>query len=212
MQIKVAIADDHPLIIKGLQDTLATFPHILLTATYPNGDQLLEGLAQQIPDVLLLDIQLPGKTGDELAPIILAEYPELRILTLTHFDSTLHASNMLRQGVHGYLLKDADEDVLIRAIETVHQGGIFIEESMREKLYDLNIRITKAAGQKPILTPREKEVLLLIVDGLTSQEIAKKLSLSPNTVENSRSSIMLKLDAKNVAQLIKKALRTGIIS
>jgi DNA-binding NarL/FixJ family response regulator len=94
----------------------------------------------------------------------------------------------------------------------VHQGGIFIEESMREKLYDLNIRITKAAGQKPILTPREKEVLLLIVDGLTSQEIAKKLSLSPNTVENSRSSIMLKLDAKNVAQLIKKALRTGIIS
>jgi DNA-binding NarL/FixJ family response regulator len=210
MQIKVAIADDHPMIIKGLQNMLATYPHIHLIDTYLNGSLLMEGLTKQIPDVLLLDIQLPGKTGDELAPVILKKYPAVRILTLTNFDSTLHASNMLRQGVHGFLIKNADETVLIEAIETVYRGETFLEDSMKEKLHDLNIRITKAVSSKSMLTPREKEILQLIVDGLTSQEIAEKLFLSQNTVENSRASIMLKMDVKNVAVLIKKALRNGL--
>lgn len=209
-QIKVAIADDHPMIIKGLQNMLATYPHIQLIETYLNGALLLEGLTKQVPDVLLLDIQLPGKTGDELAPIILKKYPSIRILTLTNFDSTLHASNMLRQGVHGFLIKNADEAILIEAIEKVYAGETFLEESMKEKLHDLNIRITKAVSSKSTLTSREKEILQLIVDGLTSQEIAEKLFLSQNTVENSRASIMLKMDARNVAMLIKKALRTGL--
>jgi len=160
--------------------------------------------------VLLLDIQLPGKTGDELAPIILRKYPGIRILTLTNFDSTLHVSNMLRQGVHGYLLKNAEEDVLIRAIETVYRGESFLEESMKDRLHRLDIRITRTVSTKSTLTPREKEILQLIVTGDTSQEIAEKLFLSLHTVENYRTSIMLKLDVKNVAALIRKALRTGL--
>jgi DNA-binding NarL/FixJ family response regulator len=210
MQIKIAIADDHPMIIKGLQNMLANYPHITLTATYANGAVLLEGLRQDTPDVLLLDIQLPGKTGDELAPIILRKYPGIRILTLTNFDSTLHVSNMLRQGVHGYLLKNAEEDVLIRAIETVYRGESFLEESMKDRLHRLDIRITRTVSTKSTLTPREKEILQLIVTGDTSQEIAEKLFLSLHTVENYRTSIMLKLDVKNVAALIRKALRTGL--
>jgi DNA-binding NarL/FixJ family response regulator len=210
LQIRIAIADDHPMVIKGLENMLSTYPHIAIAGTYLNGVLLMEGLQHQTPDVLLLDIQLPGKNGDELAPLILKKYPTIRILTLTNFDSTLHASNMLRQGVHGYLLKNADETVLIQAIETVYRGETFLEESMKEKLHDLNIRITKAVSSKSTLTQREREILQLIVDGLTSQEIAKTLFLSQNTVENCRASIMLKMDAKNVAALIKKALREGL--
>jgi len=210
MHIKIAIADDHPMIIKGLQNMLGNYPHILLTATYPNGALLLEGLKRDTPDVLLLDIQLPGKTGDELAPVILKKYPHIRILTLTNFDSTLHVSNMLRQGVHGYLLKNAEEDVLIRAIETVFRGGSFLEDSMKDRLHRLDIRITRTVSAKSTLTPREKEILQLIVNGDTSQEIADKLFLSLHTVENYRTSIMLKLDVKNMAALIRKALRTGM--
>lgn len=210
MNIKIAIADDHPMIIKGLQNILANYPHITLTATYPDGALLLEGLRQQVPDVLLLDIQLPGKTGDELAPIILKKYPGIRILTLTNFESTLHVNNMLRQGVHGYLLKNAEEDILIRAIETVYQGDSFLEDNMKEKLHRLDVRITKTVSSKSTLTPREKEILQLIVNGDTSQEIADKLFLSLHTVENYRTSIMLKLDVKNIAGLIAKALRTGM--
>jgi DNA-binding NarL/FixJ family response regulator len=210
MQIKIAIADDHPLVIKGLHNVLSSYPHIHLVGTYPNGRLLLEGLATQTPDVLLLDIQLPGKTGDELAPVILRKYPSIRILTLTNFDNSLHANNMLRQGVHGYLLKSADEEVLIQAIETVHNGGTFIQESVKEKLHRLDLRIIKAVSHKSTITLREKEILQLLVDGYTSQEIANRLFLSMRTVENSRAKIMLKLNVKNTAALIKEALRVGL--
>ncbi len=210
MEIKIAIADDHPMIIKGLQNILAAYPHISLNATYRDGIDLLEGLMHQPPDVLLLDIQLPGKTGDELAPIILKKHPEIRILTLTNFDSSLHASNMLKYGVHGYVLKSADEDVLIRAIETVYEGKIFLEEKMKEKLHRLDNRVVKAVSNKSTLTPREKEILQLIVDGLSGPEIAEALFISIRTVNNCRAGIMLKLDVKNTAALIKKALRSGL--
>ncbi len=210
MQINIAIADDHPMIIMGLQNILATCSHIHLIATYANGIQLLEGLARQVPDVLLLDIQLPGKTGDELAPVILKKYPDIRILTLTNFDSSLHASNMMRQGVHGYLLKNTNGDILIQAIETVYRGEIFLEEKMKEKLRQLDTRIVKAVSNKSTLTTREKEILQLIVNGLTSQEIATALFISLRTVNNCRAGIMLKLDVPNTAALIKKALHMGL--
>lgn len=210
MHINIAIADDHPMIIMGLQNILATCPHIHLTATYPNGTLLLEGLAQHTPDVLLLDIQLPGKTGDELAPIILKKYPTIRILTLTNFDSTLHANNMLRQGVHGYLLKNTNGEILINAIETVYRGETFLEEKMKEKLHHMDTRIMKAVSNKSTLTAREKEILQLIVNGLTSPEIAETLFISLRTVNNCRAGIMLKLDVKNTAALIKKALHMGL--
>ncbi len=210
MNIRIAIADDHPMIIKGLKNTLSSYPNMELTGTYANGKELVKGLQEAEPDVLLLDIQMPGKNGDELAPVILRKYPNIRILTLTNFDSTLYVTNMLRHGVHGYLLKTTEEDVLIEAIETVYQGKEYIEPAMREKMQQLAIRINKTVTSKSALTPREKEILQLIVDGLTSPQIAEKLFLSLHTVENYRLSILLKMDVTNTAQLVKKALRHGL--
>src|SRR5690606_23240810 len=109
--------DDHPMIIGGVQNMLSNYSHIVLTGIYSNGEELLAGLENSLPDVLLLDIQLPDKTGDELAPLILKKYPNLRILTLTNLNSSLYIHNMLKHGVKGYILKTSDPKTVIKGIE-----------------------------------------------------------------------------------------------
>ncbi len=209
--IKVAVTDDHPLVINGLQTMLARYPHIQLTGSYNNGTALLKGLEEQLPDVLLLDIQMPDKTGDTLAPVILKKYPGLKIIVLTNFDSTLYANNMMKLGVHGYVLKSAEEQVIIQGIEDVHNGGIFIEDAMKQKIEVLQEKVAKSVFTKVSLTPREKDVLQHIVNGETNQEIADILFLSVRTVENYRLNIQLKLGAKNTAILVKTALQMGLL-
>jgi DNA-binding NarL/FixJ family response regulator len=210
MNIRIAIADDHPMIIGGLQNMLSNHSHIVLTATYANGEELLKGLQQDVPDVLLLDIQMPDKTGDELAPVILKKYPTLKILTLTNLDSTLYMHNMLRHGAQGYVLKTTDPKTVIAAIETVYNGGQYLDATMKDKLEQFTSRLKKEAFLKPKLTSREKEILRLIVIGDTSQEIADKLFIGFRTVEYYRLNILFKLDVKNTAALVKKALEMGL--
>lgn len=210
MNIKIAIADDHPLVISGIRNILPLYSHMELTGTYPNGTTLLQGLELQVPDVLLLDIQLPGHTGDELTPVILQKYPDLKILALTNFDSPLYANTMLTRGAHGYLLKTADNETLIRAIETVYEGQLFIEPAMKDKMEQASYKIKKALSAKFSLTAREKEILQLIVDGYTTTHIGSLLFLSAKTVDNYRTNIMVKLDVNNVASLVKSALKSGL--
>jgi DNA-binding NarL/FixJ family response regulator len=209
MNIKIAIADDHPMIIDGLQSILLRSPHITLLGSYPNGEELLKGLKKAVPDVLLLDIQLPGKTGDELTPIILKKYPKIKILTLTNFDNPLYASNMLKIGAHGYLLKTADKDLLIQAIETVYNGEIFIEDAMREEIEQVDEWQTLTSKVK--LTQREKEILQLIANGLNAPEIADTLCLSLSTVRNYRNHLLRRLEVHNTASLVQLALKMGLV-
>jgi DNA-binding NarL/FixJ family response regulator len=210
MNIKIAIADDHPLVINGIKNILPLYPHLELSGTYTNGTTLLQGLELQVPDVLLLDIQLPGQTGDELTPVILQKYPDLKILALTNFDSPLYANTMFTRGAHGYLLKTADNETLIEAIETVYEGQLFIEPTMKDKMEQASYKIKKALSTKFSLTTREKEILQLIVDGCTTAHIGSLLFLSAKTVENYRSNIMIKLDVNNTASLVKSALKSGL--
>ena len=211
MNIKVSIVDDHPLVINGLQNMLSHHSFITLSGACLDGDSLLDGLKTELPDVLLLDIQMPGKTGDELVPVLLKKYPALKIIALTNFDSTLYANNMFKLGVHGYVLKSAEEKVIINAIETVYNGGDFIEEGLKQKMEQLKEKVAKTVFAKCSLTPRETDVLKHIVNGETSQEIANNLFLSLRTVENYRLNIQLKLDVKNTAMLVKKALQMGLV-
>jgi len=210
MNIRIAITDDHPMVIMGLQNMLANYPHISIAGTYQDGTELMQGLEQDLPDILLLDVQLPGSPGDELAPDILKKYPALRILALTNLDSALCAHNMLRQGVKGYLLKTTNQDTLIEAIETVFKGGEYVEPEMKEKIAQLNEGRTRETALKFTLTPREKEVLQLIVNGDTNKDIAQKLHIGFRTVEYYRFNILLKLDVNNTAALVKKVLRLGL--
>jgi DNA-binding NarL/FixJ family response regulator len=210
MAIQVFIADDHPLILQGMQTLLSRHQHILLTGAFSSGAGLLEGLARSVPDVLLLDIQMPDRTGDELAPVLLKDYPSLKILMLTNFDSTLYVHNMLRHGVHGYLLKTSEEESLIHAIEVVHGGGVYIDPVLRDKMEQIPEKTKRIHTTKSNLTSRETEILQLIVDGYTDPEIAQQLYLSLNTVKHYRISILLKLDVKNTAALVNKALKLGL--
>lgn len=212
MPVTIAIADDHPMIIDGITSLLSQYPHLALINSYPSGEALLKGLQQRQPDVLLLDIQLPDKNGDELTPVIVKKHPDVKILVLTNFDSGLYANNMLKRGANGYLLKTAGKELLLEAIETVFKGRLFLQPSMKEKIQQLDYRERTTTFSKNSLTTREKEILQLIVNGDTSQEIADKLFLSINTVVNYRTSIMLKLDAKNMAILVQKALKWGLVN
>ncbi len=211
MSIKIAIADDHPMVINGLKDMLSNCDHIILTETYPDGVALQDGLKQALPDVLLLDIQMPGIPGDELAPVLLKLYPGLRILALTNFDNMVYVNNMLQNGVLGYLLKNTDQETLIEAIETVYGGKVFLKPPMRDKVEQFRQQIKRKTSSKFALTPREKDILRLIVNEYSNQEIAEKLFLSLRTVENYRLNLSLKLEVKNTAGLVRKAIEMGLL-
>jgi len=206
--IKVAITDDQVIILNGMQKILSTDDGIELTKLYKNGDELLDGLQEQQPDVLLLDIQMPGKSGIELAGIISKKYPAIRIIALTNVDIVPQIKKMMSQGCAGYLLKDADSDVIFEAIRTVMAG----EEYFHEPIKNLLLKSLSGKKQKIIITRREKEILALIVEGHSNKEIAGKLSLSIRTVENHRNHLLQKFDVKNTAGLVKIAIEEGFAS
>ncbi len=209
--ISVAIADDHPLVQKGLQNVLAGSAMLQITDCYSNGKELLAGLKQRQPEVLLLDIQMPGQTGDELAGIVGELYPNIKIIALTNLDNIFYVKTMMRKGVLGYVLKTAREEILIDAIMTVCRGEKYIERSLREKMMDDHVASKKQLSASPILSRREKEILQLMASSLTSQEIADKLFLSKRTVENHRLNIMTKLGVHNAASLVSVAMKMGLV-
>lgn len=211
MKITIDIVDDHNVVISGIKNMLNDHDHIEVTNTYNTGAALIEGLKQQQPNVLLLDIQLPDITGDELTGIITTTYPDVQILIMTGFDTTYHVKNLLQKGARGYLLKNTAESTLIQAIETVAVGDQFIDPSLREQLLKDLLKDKKQVAGRPVLSRREKDVLTLIVEEHTSQEIADKLFLSLRTVENYRINLLQKLHVKNTAGLVKVALQMGLL-
>jgi DNA-binding NarL/FixJ family response regulator len=212
MPISVAITDDHPLAISGIKSMLLPFKHINTEATYHSGNALLEGLAIRQPDVLLLDIMLPDISGKELAPIISKTYPKIGIIALTSLDAPAVVKMMLKKGCLGYLLKDTDEQTLVTAIEEVNEGHEYLEPSLKEHLLQNFIKNQKTASSiLPEITQREKEILQLIVEEYTTQEISDKLFISFRTVENHRYSLLQKLEVKNTAGLVRVAITHGLI-
>lgn len=211
MKIKIAIADDHPLVINGLHHILGNCTDMEVIGSYPSGKELLADLMIKQPDVLLLDISMPGQTGDELAEIISEKYPDIKMLALTNLDNVYYIKNMLRKGVHGYILKTTREEILLNAIRSVHRGEQFLEPVLKEKVVHDALLAKRQVAANPILSRREKEVLQFIASNLTSQQIADKLFVSKRTIDNHRLSLLMKLDAKNVAALVKKGIQMGLI-
>jgi DNA-binding NarL/FixJ family response regulator len=205
--INLAITDDQVIILNGLQKILADVPNIRITGIYNNGDELLEGLQKQQPDVLLLDIQMPGKSGIELAAIISRTYKNVKIIALTNVDILTQIKKILQQGVLGYLLKDASPEIIIKAIETVNAGDQYIQEDLKQQL----LNSLSMLNARQIVTRREKEILQMITDEFTNQEIADKLYLSLRTVENHRNNLLQKLKVKNTAGLVKVAIQEGLV-
>lgn len=205
--IQIAIADDHALIVNGLQKIIAVDPEMEVTDAYLNGAGMLNGLSQHQPDILLLDIQMPGKNGIELAGIVSKRYPAIKIIALTNIEVLPQVRKMMRQGCSGYLLKDVAPEELITAIRKVYEGEEVIHERLRTAL-NKNLFTNNNAN---VITRREIEILQLIADEHTNPEIAEKLCISLHTVENHRNRILQKLGVKNTAGLIKKAIDQGLI-
>lgn len=211
--IRVLVADDHVVMREGICLLLEAEPDIKVVGQANDGQEALEKAQKLIPDVVLMDITMPGMSGLEATRQLRAALPETQILALTMHEGDEFFFRMLQAGASGYVLKGASPDELLSAIRAVYRRGVYLYPTMAKKLItDYLSRPSSQQGSYDDLTQREREILTLIADGLTTTEIAKKLVLSANTVQTHRQNIMDKLDLHNKTELIKYAIRKGLIS
>ena len=209
--IKVAICDDHNMVLRGIETMLEDTESITITATYSLGKQLLGEIEGNVPNVLLLDINLPDSNGLELCKELTKKYQDLSIIALSNYSETGFIKNMLRNGAKGYLLKNTDKQELILAITTVDNGHTYLPRSIQDILLNDSIGNPTQLTFIPKLTRREKEVLNLIAEEHTNQEIAELLFISTKTVESHRNNLIQKLAVRNTAGLIRVALEKGLL-
>lgn len=210
MNIRVALVDDHALIREGLARLLEQYPD-MQTCSYATGAELLHGLEAELPDVLLLDIQLPDISGNELVRRLHKLYPELKMIALSSVDTLFHIKDMMQHGCKGYVTKQAPKEILVEAIRKVYTGEEYLEPGIRERwMESLSQSRRNRARQNP-LSMREQEILALIAKEMTTQQIADELFLSVKTIESHRYSLLQKLDVKNTAGLIREAVKRGLI-
>lgn len=212
MPILISIADDHQLATNGIRSMLEPYDHIQVKGIYHSGVSLMEGLALFTPDVLLLDILMPGQSGKILAPLVKERYPSVKIVVLTSLDAPAMVSSMMRRGCSGYLLKDTDQNTLVEAIECTYAGKEFIAPSMKDKIMAQVLRPAPGTEKVvPEITRRELQILKLIAEEYTTREISEQLFISFRTVENHRYSLLQKLEVKSTVGLVKIALNLGLI-
>ncbi len=216
-KIDIFVVDDHSLVIAGIRNLLSNAEHIRIVGEFSNGRSLLDALRYIQPDILLLDILLPDKNGKDIALVLAKQYPAVKIIALTSLDAPVHVKSMMRNGCRGYLLKNAGQETLIQAIETVHGGGQYIEPSLEKQMLDnfLNFKNNQkkesAGFQNTKLTKREKEILQLLVKENSNQDIAEQLYVSVRTVEFHRQNLQQKLDVKTPMGLMKAAIEMGLV-
>lgn len=211
MKIKITIADDHPMVIEGIKNMLRFYPQFEVISNYTSGEALLEGLAVQVPDVLLLDLNFPDTTGNALVRTIKPLYPQLSILAVTGIDDPIEIQDMMQHGCSGYIRKAADKSVLVEAIEQIVSGETYIEPYLKESLVQYLTSPAQEAARSIKLTEREQEVLELIAEGLTNMEIADRLFISHRTVGHHRVSLYEKFKVNNTATLIKAAVLSRLV-
>lgn len=202
--IKVALVDDHPLLIDGLKNLIDASGVATVTRTAVNGEDCMRMLRFEQPDVMLLDINLPDSSGIDLCKDIHLRWPTIKIIALTSFGEYTIIRKMMDNGARGYLLKNAMPEEIIEGIETVMQGKIFL-------CHEVDLFLKRQANHQVFLTPRETDLLRLIVEGLTNHEIAEKLFLGVETINSYRKNLLFKLNARNTAVLVKTAIEQKLI-
>ena len=203
-KIKLFIVDDHYMIIEGIISLMQNENEVETIGYAQNAESCMAFLTRMQPDVIFLDINLPDKNGIDVCKELKTMYPAIKIIALSTFNQNSYINNMLENGADGYLLKNASKEEMLTAIQTVMQHKKYLSKEVSD-----NIKENKQ--DKPILTRREKEILKLISDGLTSNEIGKKLFISTTTVDTHRKHLLAKLKVNNTAILIKTAAQLGIV-
>ena len=211
MSIRILIADDHGLIRAGLRALLEDVPDFSVVGEARDGLAVLEQTAKLTPDVVLMDINMPGISGIEATRRLAEISPATRVLALTVHEEESMLREMLRAGAYGYILKRAVETDLIHAIQIVSEGYIYVYPSMTSALVkDLSPHADANPISSESLTAREKDVLLLLAQGNTNRQIAQKLNLSPRTIEGHRSSLVSKLGISSRVELMKYVEQHGL--
>lgn len=209
--IRVLIADDHALVRDGVRALLATADDVEVVAEAGDGQEAVARARETSPDVVLLDIAMPGLGGLEAVPLIQRDVPRARILILTQYEHMDYVRRFLRLGVSGYVLKKAAGAELLSAIRAAHRGGLVLDPAIaREALKDAD-RAEPADDPYDALTERERQVLKLVAEGRSNKEIASLLDISVKTAMTHREHVMQKLNLHNRTDLTLFAIRRGII-
>lgn len=213
MSIRILLVDDHMLVRQGIRSLLKDHETIEIVGEAGDGEMALELICELKPDIVILDIELPGIDGIDTTSGIMAANPQTKILALSMHSEKRYVSEMLASGARGYLLKDEDIDELVNAIEAIMAGEIYLSSKLVDTVVkDYTRRISQT--REPDITDlskREREILRLIAEGNTTREISEILNLKYKTVDTHRQQIMKKLDLHNVVDLTKFAIREGLI-
>ncbi|OGO37708.1 MAG: DNA-binding response regulator [Chloroflexi bacterium RBG_16_57_8] len=214
-KIRVLIADDHAIVREGIHAILSAQPDVQVVGQAADGYEAVTMSEELGPDIVLMDITMPRMNGLEATRRIKQLHPDVKVLVLTMHESDDYFYKILEDGASGYFVKGGSTSELISALKAVWQGDVFIYPSMAKKLLSDYLRRVKTgqdAEQYNSLTDRQREILKLIAEGRTNQEIAGILFLSPTTVQTHRAHIMARLELHNRTELIKYALRHGFIT
>ena len=210
MSIKLLIVDDHSIVREGLKQLLSLYGDIDIINEANNGEQLLEKLQHQTPDIITLDIVMPGLSGTPLIENIKSQYPQVPILILSMHNETQIIRRTLRAGAQGYLTKDCDAQTLLEAIRSIAKGGRYLEREVAQKLaFEPEPFETQEKHQS--LSKREFHVFCLLARGLTVNDIADQLHISNKTVSTHKFRLMQKMDLSSNSEIVRYALNHNLI-
>jgi two-component system response regulator NreC len=212
--IKLMLVDDHEIVRTGLRMMLEADPELEIVHEAESGEEALERVADCLPDVVIMDVGLPGMSGIETTRALKDRFPEVPVLALTIHEDERYFFQMLDAGAAGYLPKRAAPTDLVNAIHTVHQGHVYLYPSLATALVGDYLQRAETDGDEQRsygeLTPRQRQVLTLIGDGLSNAEIAGLLEISAKTVARHRENIMARLNLHSRTELVKYAIRKGL--
>lgn len=215
-KIKIILVDDHSIVRDGIKSLLTNTGKIDVIGEAESYDSLTKILSDKKPDIIMLDISLPGISGIEITKILQKERPDIKIIILSMFTDDDFIYNALKAGAKSYIPKNINRIELLEAVETVYSGGEYFNEQISNVILQSFIKKaktedTESEKKEDLLTRREKEVLTLFAEGDTNSEIADKLFISVRTVESHKNHIMQKLELKSVVDLVKFAIKNNII-
>ena len=213
MTIRIILADDHQIVRLGLRSLLETEPDIQVVGEADNGEMTLKLVQELSPDVVIMDISMPDLNGIEATRRLLIKSPEVKVIALSMHSDSLFVLNMLKAGASGYLLKDCALEELVKAIRTVVRQQTYLSPSISHLMIkDLASTSSGSISAYTVLTVRERQVLQMLADGQSTNQIAAALNISVKTVEAHRQQVMNKLGIHTVAELTKYAIQQGLTS
>lgn len=214
MPISVVIADDHTIVRDGLRALLEVNPEIKVVGDAADGYQVVEKVKELQPDIVIMDISMPELNGIDATREILKSYPKVGIIILSMLGTADHVFHAIQAGVRGYLLKESAGREVMQAVQSVYAGEMYFSRPITQTMINdyMQARVESESNSLQSLSLRENEIFCLVVEGKTSAEIGQSLHLSPKTVDSYRSRMMQKLGVSDFTELIKFAIKHGLIS